>query len=73
VSIHCAGIHLVPMGRERTWEKKGSKDIKVTGMEDKCQVTCCVSSLANGTFQCKLFLLVKQNDVYPKSMLQGFV
>lgn len=44
----CAGIHLVPMGRECTWEKKGSKDIKVTGMEDKRQVTCCVSSAANG-------------------------
>ena len=28
--------------------KKGSKDIKVTGMEDKRQVTCCVSSAANG-------------------------
>jgi hypothetical protein len=37
------------MGKERTWEKKGSKDIKVTGMEDKRQVTCCVSSSSDGT------------------------
>ena len=36
------------MGRECTWGKKGSKDIKVIGMEDKHQVTCCVSSVANG-------------------------
>jgi hypothetical protein len=25
----CVGIHLVPMGKEHTWENKGLKDIKV--------------------------------------------
>lgn len=37
------------MEKERTWEKKGSKDIKVSGMEDKPQVTCCLSSSSDGT------------------------
>jgi hypothetical protein len=41
-------IHLVPMARERTWEKKRLKDVKVIGMEDKRQVTVCVSSTADG-------------------------
>ena len=37
------------MGAKRTWEKKGSKDIRVVGMEDKRQVMCCVSSASDGT------------------------
>ena len=39
----------MPMAQEHTWEKRGSKDIKIVGLEDKHQVTTCVSSAANGT------------------------
>ena len=35
------------MGRECTWEKKGSKDIKVIGVEDKRQITIYISSVLN--------------------------
>ena len=46
--ISHVGIHLVPMAHERTWERKGSKDIKVVGLEDKRHVTVCVSSTSDG-------------------------
>jgi hypothetical protein len=29
---------------KHTWEKKGSKDINIIGMENKKQMTICVSS-----------------------------
>ena len=47
--LYCTGIHLVPMAKERTWERRGSKDIKIVGLEDKRQVTACVSSAVDGT------------------------
>lgn len=47
--LYCTCIHLVPMAKERTWERRGSKDIKIVGLEDKRQVTACVSSTADGT------------------------
>jgi hypothetical protein len=34
---------------ERTWEKKGSKDIQVLGVEDKRQITIIVSFVADGS------------------------
>ena len=36
------------MAHEQTWERKGSKDIKVVGLEDKRQVTICVSLASDG-------------------------
>ena len=33
--LYGATIHLVLMAKERTWEKQGSKDIKIVGLEDK--------------------------------------
>ena len=36
------------MTHEQTWERKGLKDIKVVGLEDKRQVIVCVSSASDG-------------------------
>jgi hypothetical protein len=43
------GIHLIPTGGAHTWDKKGTKHVKVHGMEDKRQVIVTVSSSAAGT------------------------
>jgi hypothetical protein len=43
------GIHLVPTGGAYTWDEKGTKHVKVHGMEDKRQITVAVSSSAAGT------------------------
>lgn len=43
------GVHLAPMACEYTWEWKGSKDIKIIGMEDKRWVTICVSFASDGS------------------------
>jgi hypothetical protein len=43
------GIHLIPTGGAHTWDEKGTKHVKVHGMEDKRQVTVTVSSSAAGT------------------------
>jgi hypothetical protein len=48
VNTDQTGMHLVPTGGSRTWEKKGSKHICVHGKEDKRQVTVVVSSTAEG-------------------------
>ena len=42
------GIHLVPSIGERTWDSKGTKDVKILSMEDKRQITCVVSSSVAG-------------------------
>lgn len=64
----CGGIHLVPMGRECNWEKKkGSKDIKVTGMGDKRQVTCCVSSAATGVLLPMQIIFTENNNVFTQN------
>jgi hypothetical protein len=44
------GIHLVPTGGDRTWEKKRSKDIHVIRVENKKQITIVVSSAVDGCF-----------------------
>jgi hypothetical protein len=44
------GIHLVPAAGGKTWDAKGSKDVKILGMEDKRQITCVMSSSASGEF-----------------------
>jgi len=41
-------IHLVPTCGEKTWDKKGSKDIHVLRVEDKKQIIIIVSSTING-------------------------
>ncbi|KAL3681947.1 hypothetical protein R1sor_024903 [Riccia sorocarpa] len=41
-------LFLMPMGNERTYAAKGSRDVAVTGRDDKRQVTVCVSSAASG-------------------------
>jgi hypothetical protein len=42
-------IHLVSTIGEKTWEKKGSKDIHVLRVEDKRQITILVSFVAEGS------------------------
>lgn len=42
------GIHLVPAAGGKTWDAKGTKDVKILGMEDKRQITCVMSSSASG-------------------------
>jgi hypothetical protein len=49
VNMDQTGMHLVPTGGSRTYEKKGRKEIAVTGTEDKRQITIVVSSAADGT------------------------
>ena len=48
VNSHQTGIHLVPAAGGKTWDVKGTKDVKILGMEDKKQITCVVSSSARG-------------------------
>jgi hypothetical protein len=56
------GLHVVPSGGEKTWERKGSKHVKVLGQEDKRQVTVVVSSdLQVDHYRCKSLLLVRHN------------
>ncbi|KAL2630380.1 hypothetical protein R1flu_015066 [Riccia fluitans] len=45
------GLQLVlrPLGSEGTFKRKGAGEIKVPGIEDKRQITCCVASTAGGT------------------------
>ncbi len=43
-------IHLVPTSGEKTWEKKGSKDIHVIKVENKRQIIVAISSAINGNF-----------------------
>jgi hypothetical protein len=38
VNIDQTGIHLVSTSGSQTWEKRGAKDIKVPGIEDKRQI-----------------------------------
>jgi hypothetical protein len=37
---HQIGIHIVPTCGDKTWETKGSQNVKVHGMEDKRQIIC---------------------------------
>ncbi len=48
VNIDQRGIHLVPIVRKRTWEKRGSKVVGVLAGDDKKSITTCVSSFADG-------------------------
>jgi hypothetical protein len=50
INMNQIGIHLVPIGGERTWENKGSKDIHVIKVEDKKQITIAISSAVDGSF-----------------------
>jgi hypothetical protein len=43
-------LHLVPIVGEWTWESKGAKHIKVSGIENKKHVTFIVSSFVDGLF-----------------------
>ncbi len=42
-------MHLVPSGGSWTYDKWGKKEIAMTGVEDKRQITICVNSAANRT------------------------
>jgi hypothetical protein len=42
-------MHLVPLGGSRTYDKRGKKEITVTRIEDKRQITIYVSSAADET------------------------
>ncbi len=70
----CVGVHLGPMAREHTYEKKGMKDVKMIGMENKWQVVICVLLAINKScFQCKKKLHVTMIHVYPKLCLQQII
>jgi hypothetical protein len=43
------GVHLVPIGGDRTWKTKIIKQIQVLGIENKRQITSVISFVANGT------------------------
>jgi len=49
VNMDQTAMHLVPSRGNRTYDKWGKKEIAVTRVENKCQITICVSSAANGT------------------------
>jgi hypothetical protein len=49
VNIDQIGVHLVPIGGDRTWERKRTKHIQVLRIEDKRQITTFVSSSTNGS------------------------
>jgi len=67
---HIVGIHLVSMAREHMWEKKSSKDIKVIGMEDKQQVTTCVTSnVDRHLLSMRIVFIGKTNQCLPKTSL----
>ena len=38
------GIHLIPAVGGKTWNAKGTKNVKILGMEDKRQITCVMYS-----------------------------
>ena len=42
------GIHLVRAAGGKTWDAKGTKDVRILGMENKRQITCVMSSSASG-------------------------
>ena len=42
------GIHLVHVAGGKTWDVKGTKDVKILGMEEKKHITCVMSSNASG-------------------------
>ncbi len=44
VNTNQIGVHLVPTGRDQTWETRGAKHVHVLGIEDKRQITIVVSS-----------------------------
>jgi len=67
VNIDQRGIHLVPMVRERTWEKRGSKVVGVLGGDDKRSITTCVFSFVDGTLlPFQLILQGTTKSVLPK-------
>jgi hypothetical protein len=47
VNMDQTGVHLAPVD-SRTYEAKGSKEVKVIGAEDKRQITACVASSLDG-------------------------
>jgi len=49
INMNQIGIHLLPIGGKRTWEKKGSKDIHVLGVEDKRKITVAISFAVDGS------------------------
>jgi hypothetical protein len=49
VNTDQTSIHLIPTGGAHTWDEKGTKHVKVHGMEDKRQITVAVSSSAVGS------------------------
>jgi hypothetical protein len=62
------GVHLAPMACKYTWEWKGSKDIKIIGMEDKRRVTICVSFASDWSLLLMQIILVgKTNHCLPKT------
>jgi len=68
LNIDPMGIHLVLMTRERTWEKKGSKDLGVLGGDDKKSITICVFSFANGAlFPLQLIFQRIMKQALPKT------
>jgi len=49
VNTNQIGVHLVPTGRDRTWERKGAKHIQVLWIKDKRKIIIVVSSSTNGS------------------------
>jgi hypothetical protein len=52
------------MACECTWEWKGSKDIKIIGMEDKRRVTICVSFASDGSLLLMQIIFVGKTNRY---------
>ena len=43
-------IHLIPAARGKTWDAKGTKDVKILSIKNKRQITCVISSSASEEF-----------------------
>jgi hypothetical protein len=45
VNTNQIGVHLVPTGRDQTWETRGVEHVQVLGIENKRKIITIVSSL----------------------------
>jgi hypothetical protein len=61
INIHQTKIHLVPTCGERTWKKRGSKDIHVVRFEDNRQITIVVSFAIDGSLLLLQVIFIKSN------------
>ncbi|KAL3677855.1 hypothetical protein R1sor_020811 [Riccia sorocarpa] len=48
INMDQTAVRLQPVGTERTYVRKGIREVAVSGKEDKRQIPCCVTSSASG-------------------------